>query len=78
MKRIRVFALAVLLLLTVPIMGLAEVVPSGYLLVPNHHQGVMGDNEIVVTATDLQIGQEYLVDWYVEYHTNPRTPSTDS
>ena len=35
---------------------------------------MMGDNEIVVTAADLQIGQEYLIDWYVAYHTNPRTP----
>jgi hypothetical protein len=73
-KKTGIVALAVLLLLAVPIIGSAQVAPSGYLIVPDHHAGVMGDNEIVVTAADLQIGQEYLIDWYVEYHTNPRTP----
>jgi len=48
--------------------------PSGYLIVPDHHRGVMGDNDIPVTATALQAGYEYIIKLEVGYHENPRTP----
>jgi len=52
-------------------------VPSGYLIVPGHHGGVVGDNDIPVTATGLQPDHWYVIMMDVSYHPNPRTPPED-
>jgi len=48
--------------------------PTGRLEVPDHHQGVLGNNVIKVTATHLKAGVEYRIKLEVYYHKNPRTP----
>jgi hypothetical protein len=74
-KRVAIVA-ATLLLLVLPISQVvgAGTVVSGKLVVPDHHQGVLGDNDIPVTATALQDGIQYLIKLQVSYHANPRTP----
>jgi hypothetical protein len=72
MKKITVVALTALLLLGASIVQ--AYVPSGYLIVPDHHGGVLGDNDITVTATALEAGYQYRIKLNVGYHPNPRTP----
>jgi len=45
------------------------------LLSPNdeHHEGVLGNNEITVRATDLEAGVSYRILMRMSYHDNPRT-----
>lgn len=52
--------------------------PTGYLIVPDHHPGNLGDNSIPVTATGLQAGVWYQIKMDVSYHENPRTPPDPS
>jgi hypothetical protein len=70
MRKFAIFALMVLLVLGTS----AAWAASGYLIVPDHHAGVVGDNEIEVTATDLEPWTDYLLILDVFYHQNPRIP----
>jgi hypothetical protein len=48
--------------------------PPGWLIVPDHHRGELGDNEITVTATGLADSYDYFIEMYASYAANPRTP----
>ena len=65
---------AIVALVTFTGIALAVEAPSGYLMVPGHHGGVVGDNDIPVTATALEAGYDYVIKLDVAYHSNPRTP----
>ena len=77
MKRKTIVALVTLFLLVWPLGQIAAAPPTGKLEIPDHHAGVLGDNEISVKATNLQIGTTYRITMRVSYHQNPRT-SPDS
>ncbi len=69
---------AIVALVTFTGIALAVEAPSGYLIVPDHHAGVLGDNDILVTATGLEASYSYLIAMNVSYHANPRTPPADA
>jgi hypothetical protein len=74
MKRKTIIALLTLFLLAWPLGQIAAAPPTGKLEVPHHHAGVLGENEIPVKATDLQIGTTYRITMRVSYRQNPRAP----
>ena len=72
--RKKIVALVALFLMIWPMgQGLAAE-PTGKLDLPDHHAGMLGENEIMVRAYDLQVGTEYRIKMEVGYHQNPRTP----
>jgi len=66
-------AIAILVVIFTGI-ALAQAPPSGYLIAPDHHEGVVGVNDIPVTATSLEDGVRYKIMMTASYHPNPRTP----
>jgi hypothetical protein len=64
-------ALTVTVAMTLATVALAV---TGYLVIPPDGPGMLGDNEITVTAAGLTAGECYRIKWQVIYVPNPRTP----